>query len=418
MTHLDRFRPTVWLLLLPLVLGLAACGAGDETTHGSPEPEATASTAPADLPRGLLVSLAVLGKTPEGKPAPQPARLGILSREGGEWLYRTVDDPDSNVFHKAMVYDSDAGSGVLTFGGSQAKIELWRPGAEPEVIWQKDFGGKFSRMRDGEVADLDGDGTPDIAVATHDQGVVAVISPDGEGGWSVDEIDQEADTFVHEIEIGDLDGDGTLEVYATPSEPNKADGSAQPGKVVRFVPATGEGRVVVADLGDRHAKEILVHDVDGDGTDELYVSVEAVSGGQVEIRRYDAGTDPTAGEVIAAFDDTQCRFLTPGDVDGDGDKEIVAAAFRSGLWLLDPTEDGWAVSSIDRDSGGFEHAAILTDLDGDGADELYVASDKNREIRRYVWVDGQPQREVIHRFEDEFSRFTWNLMPAPLEVMP
>ena len=31
---------------------------------------------------------------------------------------------------------------------------------------------------------------------------------------------------------------------------------------------------MVADLGDRHAKEILVGDVDGDGTDELYVSVE------------------------------------------------------------------------------------------------------------------------------------------------
>ena len=46
---------------------------------------------------------------------------------------------------------------------------------------------------------------------------------------------------------------------ATPSEPNRLDGgAAQRGEVVRYVPATGEGRVVVADLGDRHAKEILV----------------------------------------------------------------------------------------------------------------------------------------------------------------
>ena len=103
-----------------------------------------------------------------------------------------------------------------------------------------------------------------IAVATHDQGVVALVKPEGEG-YVVEEIDREADTFVHEIEIGDLDGDGVLEVYATPSEPNRLDGSTQSGRVTRYVPAKGEGRVVVADLGDRHAKEIFVEDMDGDG---------------------------------------------------------------------------------------------------------------------------------------------------------
>ena len=43
-----------------------------------------------------------------------------------------------------------------------------------------------------------------IAVATHDQGVVAVLRPDGSAGFSTDELDTEADTIVHEIELGDL----------------------------------------------------------------------------------------------------------------------------------------------------------------------------------------------------------------------
>ena len=129
-------------------------------------------------------------------------------------------------------------------------------------------------MRDVEVADLFGDGRDSMAVATHDQGIVATIHPDGSGGFDVQELDVEPNTFVHEIEIGDVNGDGTLEVYATPSEPNRLDGSEQSGQVVRYVPKDGEGRVLVADLGDRHAKEILVDDVDGDGTDELYVVVE------------------------------------------------------------------------------------------------------------------------------------------------
>jgi hypothetical protein len=178
---------------------------------------------------------------------------------------------------------------------------------------------------------------------------------------------------------------------------------------------------VVADLGDRHAKEILVDDVDGDGTDELYVSIEAVAGGRVEIRRFDAGTDPAEGFLIASLDDSLCRFLTAGDVDGDGAKELVAAAHKSGLWLLRPGSDPrgeWSLESIDRNSGGFEHAAILADLDGNGIDELYVANDDAGEVNRYVWVDGEPQRELLYTHPEGLSGFTWNIMPCPTALMP
>src|SRR5512145_2402340 len=181
-------------------------------------------------------------------------------------------------------------------------------------------------MRDAEVGDLDGDGQTELAIATHDQGVVAVLRMGAGGKAEVVELDREADTFVHEIELGDLDRDGKLEIYATPSEPNRLDGTPQPGKVVSYRPGEPGSRRVVADLGDRHAKEILVGDVDGDGSDELYVSVEAAQGGGVEVRRYEGDTDPKAGLAIASLYDPMARFLTAGDVDGDGKKEMVVAA--------------------------------------------------------------------------------------------
>ncbi len=429
-------RPSA--VILAFLLVLAGCGAEEP-----PSPQATGGAAsggrpetPDDLPRGIMLALAqfVTETGPDGKPVqkPGPARLELLFRAGGEWQTRAIEDPESNVFHKAMVYAPPGGApALLTLGGSAAAVKLWvREGGAlvPKTLWSQDFGGKFSRMRDVEAADLFGEGSLDLAVATHDQGVVVVLRPQPDGRFEVTELDRQADTFVHEIEIGDLDGDGVPEVYATPSAPNKLDGTPQPGTVVRYVPAKGEPRAVVADLGMRHAKEILVGDVDGDGRDELYVSVEGeVEPGtrklksEVEIRRYDADTPPAKGAVIATLPDRLSRFLTAGDVDGDGRREMVAAAFSSGLWLLRPGDDPtqpWRKLLIDRDSAGFEHAAILTDLDGDGLDELYVASDKHKELRRYVWNGQRLEREVIYRRPDARPIFTWNLMPVPLALIP
>jgi hypothetical protein len=409
-----RSLPQWGLLVLVGAVALGACrGRGAETP---------ADTTPDSFPRALALGLALFEKSPEGKQVPQPATAAFLVRKGGKWEYRTLVDPDSNVFHKVMAYAPPTGEpGILTLGGTAAIVRLWPKGADPRTLWEADFGGKFSRMRDGEIADVYGIGEPDVVVATHDQGVVAVVRPDGEGGFTVEELDRQENTFVHEVEVGDLDADGTLEIYATPSLPNKLDGTPQPGEVVRYVPARKEGRKMVADLGDRHAKEILVDDVDGDGKDELYVAVEAVSGGRVEIQRYEADTAPDAGETIATLDDKLCRVLVSGDVEGDGRKEIVAAAFKSGLWLLSPGPgpgDPWTVVSIDRDSSGFEHASLLADLDGDGADELYAASDDHHEVRRYVWKAGAPVREVIFAHSEGMSGFTWNITAVPTELVP
>jgi hypothetical protein len=134
----------------------------------------------------------------------------------------------------------------------------------------------------------------------------------------------------------------------------------------------------------------------------------------VEVRRFPGSGGP--GETLLTLDDLLCRFLVPGDVDGDGRRELVAAGMRSGLWLLQPGPTRWEKTQIDANSSGFEHATALLDLDGDGRDEIYVAADDQGAVRRYIWTDEGFGREEIFRFPPELKGFTWNITAAPAKL--
>jgi hypothetical protein len=350
------------------------------------------------------------------KTEPAPARLIILRKAPDGWQQVVIDDPDANVFHKAV----QVGSSILTASAMGAFLKMWsfKGGSwSAETLWHPSFGGKFDRLRDFELGAVMPGEKPQIVIATHDQGVVAVAQKKG-GSWSILEIDKAKDTFVHEIELGDFDGNGLADIFATPSMPNKV-GVSQSGEVVRYAwNGKAFDRTVVKTFEGRHVKEILVTTLAGDKGPTLLAAAEAelesIAGKTriktpVEIIRFSFdASGKAAPETVASIQDAQCRFLVAGDVDGDGKTELVAAAIKTGLWLLRPGDAlPWKAENFDRESSGFEHAVYLADLDGNGRPELYVAADDQMSFNRYEWSGGKVDKKTIAPIED--GAITWNI---------
>jgi hypothetical protein len=374
----------------------------------------------------LLMVQSVFADGPDGKKVPQPARLTIWRTDGQRWSSENIEDPSSNVFHKAMPFED----GILTVSGEKARVTLWKHAADgwkPEVLVERAWGGPHDRFRDVEVGDVNGDGVDELVLATHDQGIV-MVGARASGAWTWTELDRAPDTFVHEVEIGDVDGDKRKEFYATPSGRNRADQSSQSGGVVRY-DADGAGgykRTKQFFEDESHFKEILAADVNGDGVDELYGVREAVTvrnGDKVEVkdpvRILRFATDAKGEwkpEVVATLDDRQCRFLSPGDVDGDGKVDLVAAGWKSGLWVLRSQADGtFAGTLVDATSTAFENVAHVADLDGDGKVEIYNAPDDAHELRRYTWNGTAFDRTTIGPLSPSGQQvLTWNLQSGKL----
>jgi hypothetical protein len=427
----------IWLAMMGgMVLG--GCSRGDSVVE-EPAPQSapggeTETVATKWAPRSVLLMVQAQFKIRAGKPAPGPAKLTLWSERDGVWGHEVIEDPDSSVFHKAVVFES----GILTIAQGMPGTEPQKPAKlshwnrvdgvwEEEVLWSRVWDGRFQRIRDMEFGDFDQDGDLEIAMATHDMGVVAVADR-VEGTWVVHEMDEKPDTFVHEVEVGDVDGDGRAEFYATPSDRNKSSGASQPGGVVRYDLKDGayvQSEVVM--FTESHAKEILVADMDQQGPDELYVVKEGhvVKEGDntrlvdpvTVVRMVPDGANWTQVEVARLEGDPQCRFIFPADPDHDGTMDLVAAGKETGLWWLRQQADGsFKPELIDAGSGGFEHAAHAADLDGDGKQELYVAADTQKKFRRYVWNGTSWDRTVIADIPS--LHITWNLQDGVLDMRP
>jgi len=400
-----------------------AAPAAPTAAAAAPAPTAARSARQEPLEGGpapaLVVSQAqfVDQTGPDGRtmPVPGAAKLTIVRLIDGAWKVTVLEDGDSNVFHKAMAYDG----GLLTIGGNEAMLKTWKfSGGKwiQEKHWNPRFGGKHNRLRDVERGDLDHDGTDELVIATHDQGVVAIVHPDET--WRVEEIDRQANMFVHEIEIGDVDGDGKMEFFATPSTPNKLD-QEQAGEVTMYKSAPGGWQKSIVDApGDTHAKEILTADVDQDGVSELYIVWEGAlaQGGAlvrpVVVKQYRMKDGAWTSTEVAEVPDRQMRAIAAGDVNGDGKIDLVAAGLSSGLWVFEQGDDGWKKTQIDGQSSGFEHPVLLADLDGDDELEIYVGSEDQGELRRYRFANGSFEKTVVAPLHK--GDISWNVNDAKL----
>lgn len=342
-----------------------------------------------------------------------------------------------NVFHKAVWFEPAFGEpGILTISANAAFLKIWRnDGGDwtPEVLWTQTVGAKEHRFRDVEFGDIDGDGQEELVIVTHDEGRLYVLEQTESGmvptelTYTENRIDGRI--FVHEVEMGQFDSDPELEFCTTPSEPNAFDGGEQRGQVDLWdFDGTGSfTRRVVLDSLKTHAKEILATDLDGDGRDELYVAVEGEGlgdggeGGKGNVTRFRIDGDTIGeGEVIKELPGPMCRFLNAGDTDGDGINEIIASTRSNGIRSIYQDGDAWKSRTVAAGfvTGGFEHATVVFDWDGDGIDEVFAASDpptNSRRLYRFFWnaEKGRYQNEELFKWDRSANYMTWILQPLP-----
>lgn len=170
-------------------------------------------------------------------------------------------------------------------------------------------------------------------------------------------------------------------------------------------------------LWNRHMAQgggVAIGDVDGDGLPDIYLTANQGSNALYRNRGGWRFTDitATAGVALAGRHSTGAVFA---DVDGDGHLDLLVSTLGGGVVLL--KNDGHGVFTEQTTQAGLTgHAGSMTmtlsDVDGDGHLDLYVANYKTRSAmdvyppqeRTFDQVVRQVsgRYEVVPKFKDEY----------------
>ena len=285
----------------------------------------------------------------------------------------------------------------------------------PDLLWFENPGPKGGewarhvivsgqkRMINCAAWDVDGDGIPEIVLATefaneakNSIGIMSVLHHQGDPRepWSITEIDRL--TTSHRLRFADIDGSGKKVLINAPLTGAKAEAPEYRDAAPLVFYRPGEWkRQMIGDLNQGVQHGIYIFDWDGDGREEIltasfsglhyYKLTKAGKWERTEIAKGDPGAWPKSGSSDVAVGKLgKERFVTA--IEPWHGNQVAVYMLEKKVWTRKVIDDALADG----------HTIVTGDFDGDGSDEIVAGfRGKGRSVFLYRHDKGEWKKTVL-----------------------
>lgn len=230
------------------------------------------------------------------------------------------------------------------------------------------------------IADLDGDGHLDVAVASLEP-VVTIFHGDGRGGMRPG-ARVPAGANPTDLEVADIDGNGTLDLVVANHDTDYLSlllGDGTGG----FRPAPNSPlRIAV----HPHPHAVIARDMDGDGNPDLVID-DRSDEGLLILHGKGGGLFQSPGTLVRVGGDPY-RGMAVGDLNADGQLDLVTPNPTHVAVLLGAGADGFTFHPARSLAAAVPFAVHLADLNADGMADIVSASGEGSALVNLFFGDG------------------------------